>query len=200
MFDMNRRGTHVIAIVPAAGRSGRMGTLKQLLPVDGLPMVMHVVEALRAGGAGEVIVVASPALKEAIVDPPRDVRVVVNGDPETDMIDSIRIALDAAEGAGADGFLICPCDAVGIATADVRRCTDAFTETPDHIVVATHNQKRGHPMLFPASLATSVRSPECDDGLNHLARNRPQLLRTVECDSPGTVANVNTPADYQKLK
>jgi len=194
---MNRR-PHVVAIVPAAGRSGRMGTMKQLLDVGGVPMVTHVVEALRAGGADEVIVVANPKLDEALVDPPRDVRVVINDDPETEMIDSVRLALNAS--AGADGWLICPCDAAGITLQDVRRCVDAFAATPDRIIVATHNGKRGHPMIFPASLAEVVRSPECDGGLNQLARNRPQLIRTIECDSPGTVANVNTPQDYERLR
>jgi molybdenum cofactor cytidylyltransferase len=196
---MNRRA-YVVAIVPAAGRSGRMGTLKQLLPVDGLPMVMHVVETLRAGGADEVIIVANAALSGDLVDPLRDVRVVVNDNPDTEMIDSIRIALAASDEASADGFLICPCDAAGITAADVRRCIETFTDAPDVIIIATHHYKRGHPIIFPASLAAAVRSSECDGGLNHLARNRPNLVRTVECDSPGTIANVNTPADYEKLK
>jgi len=193
-------GPHVVAIVPAAGRSGRMGTLKQMLPVDGRPMVMHVTEALRAGGAGEVLVVASAGLYAMLSDLPRDVRVVMNDDPKTEMIDSIRIALDAPGAQPAQGFLICPCDAAGITAEDVGRCVDAFAGTPDRIVVASYNGKRGHPMIFPAALSDAVRSPECDDGLNHLARNRPQQVRTVECDSPGTSANVNTPADYGRRR
>src|SRR5688572_24861645 len=104
-----------------------MGTMKQMLDVGGVPMVTHVVDALRAGGADEVIVVANPKLDAALVDPPRDVRFVINDDPETQMIASVRIALGAS--APADGFLVCPCDAAGITPRDVRRCVDAFNET-----------------------------------------------------------------------
>jgi molybdenum cofactor cytidylyltransferase len=115
------------------------------------------------------------------------------------MIDSIRIGLKNADHDDVAGYLVCPCDAAGLAAADVRRCLDAFAETADHIVIATHGGRRGHPILFPASLASAVHSPECDAGLNRLARNRPQLVREVSCESCGTVANVNTREDYERL-
>ena len=186
-----------MAIVPAAGRSGRMGTPKQLLQVDGKPMLLGVVDALLGGGVSSVIVVASSELREKFPPFPPFVSFATNDDPRTEMIDSIRVALTSSP--SSEGYLVCPGDAARISAADVRRCINAFLETPNRIVVATHHGKRGHPTIFPRSLARIVRSPECDAGLNHLARNRPQLLREVACDSPGTVSNVNTPADYEKL-
>lgn len=189
----------IIAIVPAAGRSARMGTMKQMLPVNGLPMVMQVLDALLGGGADEVILVAHEALRAALPDLPPRVRIVANDDPDTAMIDSVRIGT-AAAGEHPAGILVCPADAAGVAAGDVRRCIDAFRASPDRIVIATHHRRRGHPLIFPALLAEGVRSGECDTGLNQLARNRPALVRTVECDSPGAVANVNTPEDYQRLR
>ncbi|HEV2294477.1 MAG TPA: nucleotidyltransferase family protein [Tepidisphaeraceae bacterium] len=191
-------GSSVAAIVPAAGRSGRMGTPKQLLDLDGKPMLLGIVEALLAGGAARVTVVASSPLLQKFPAFPSAVTIAINDDPQTEMIDSIRIGLAAS--VGFDGYLVCPSDAAKIAAADVRRCIDAFTATPDRIVIATHNGRRGHPLLFPASLAAVVHASECDAGLNQLARNRPQLVREVKCDSAGTITNVNTPADYEKLR
>lgn len=188
----------VAAIIPAAGQSGRMGTPKQLLHVAGKPMLLGIVDALLGGGVASAMVVANPALRERLPPFPPRVDIVINDDPQTQMIDSIRIGLASAT--GFMGYLICPCDAARIAADDVRRCVDAFMDTPDRIVIATHQGRRGHPMIFPADLAALVHSPECDAGLNQLARNRPQLVREVACDSPGTTANVNTPAEYEKLK
>jgi molybdenum cofactor cytidylyltransferase len=177
-----------------------MGTPKQLLHVDGKPMLLAIVDALLGGGAARVTVVASSALRDQFPPFPPRVDFALNDDPQTEMIDSLRIGLAIPAQADADGYLICPSDAARITAADVRRCVGAFAETPDRIVLATHAGRRGHPMIFPASLADVVRSAECDAGLNHLARNRPQLVREVACDSPGTIANINTPADYEKLK
>ena len=192
------KATSVVAIIPAAGRSGRMGTPKQLLHVDGQPMLLGIVDALLGGGARRVVVVTNSAVREELPSLPPQVDVVLNDDPKTQMIESIRIGLAVTP--GADGYLVCPSDAARITAADVRRCVDAFAKTPGRIVIATHGGRRGHPMIFPQSLESVVQSAECDAGLNLLSRHRPHLVREVVCDSPGTVANVNTPADYEKLK
>jgi molybdenum cofactor cytidylyltransferase len=190
----------VAAIVPAAGGSERMGALKPLLHVGGKPMLLGVVDALLQGGVSRVTLVASPQLRDQLNDLPPAVGVTVNDHAGSEMIDSIRIGLAASETVGAaDGCLVCPCDAAGITGADVRRCLEAFAAAPDRIVIAAHAGRRGHPLIFPASLAGAVRSAECDAGLNRLARDRPHLVREVPCDSPGTTANVNTPADYGSI-
>src|SRR5271165_6975787 len=49
------------AIVPAAGKSRRMGRPKLLIPFDGEPLIARVVRALKGGGADPVIVVTPPA-------------------------------------------------------------------------------------------------------------------------------------------
>lgn len=197
MHDAEPAASTITAIIPAAGRSGRMGRPKQLLDVDGKPMLLGIVDALLGGGATRITVITSSALREKLPPLPPLVGVAVNDDPRTEMIDSIRIGLTSS--GPSDGFLICPSDAAGITAGDVQRCIAAFAETPDRIVIATHAGRRGHPTIVPAALAVVVQSAECDTGLHHLARNRPQLVREVACDSPGTVTNVNTPADYEKL-
>ena len=174
-----------------------MGTPKQLLHVDGKPMLLGIVEALLEGGAAGVTVVATSAMRHKLPPLPARARVAVNDDPLTEMIDSVRIGI-AAAGAH-DGFLVCPSDAAGITAADVRRCAAAFAAAPDRIVIATHAGRRGHPTIVPASLADAVRSPLCNAGLNQLARRHPELVIEVACDSAGPLANVNTPADYEKL-
>ncbi len=176
-----------------------MGAPKQLLPVRDKPMLLGVVDALLAGGCDAVVIVAHSDVRNALppLSDPR-VRFALNDDASSEMIDSVRIGLSAEHHAG--GYLVCPCDAAGITPDDVRRCVEAFRDTPDRIVIATHGGRKGHPMIYPGSLAGVVNSPECDTGLNRLARNRPQLVRLVACDSPGTIANVNTPADYERVR
>jgi molybdenum cofactor cytidylyltransferase len=193
----------IAAVVPAAGGSGRMGAAKQLLDVNGRPMLLGVVDALLGGEVTQVTVVVNAEVDARLSDGlPDRVRVVRNDNRASTMIDSVRIglAMSQRDNPRPIAYLVCPCDAAGITAADVGRCVGAFIEAPHRIVVATYAGRRGHPMIFPASLADAVQSPECDAGLNHLARNRPELVREVACESPGTVANVNTPADYERIR
>jgi len=49
----------VSAILLAAGRSRRMGSCKQLLPLGDSTVIARCLDALVAGGAGEIVVVVS---------------------------------------------------------------------------------------------------------------------------------------------
>lgn len=84
----------VAAIVPAAGRGERLGhpVPKALVPVGGLPLVLHAVAALLRAGV-ETVVVAAPldAVDQVRRRAPR--AVVVPGG--ADRRESVRLALDA---------------------------------------------------------------------------------------------------------
>ncbi len=194
----------ILGIVTAAGRARRMGAAKALLAVRGRPMVVAVAAALIEGGVSEVVIVVNPQIAAALPSLPPGVRLVVNDDPDTPMIASVRLGLtehERARGLGeGDGIAICPCDAAGLTAADVQRCIAAFHQHRDRIIIASHAGRRGHPLILPAALAAVVHSRECDGGLNLLARHRPQHVILVDCPGTGPIANVNTPADYERLQ
>ena len=132
--------------------------------------------------------------------------VVINDDEQSHMIDSVRMGIDAAcqggvgpETAPPDGFLILPADQPGIDVADIDRCIAEFSMNATRIVVATHGERRGHPLIFPASLKSFVQSDACDGGLNALQRTHPDRVVTVPCGSPGVITDIDTPDDYNKL-
>jgi molybdenum cofactor guanylyltransferase len=67
----------VSAIVLAGGRSSRFGRDKLVEPIDGRPLLLHAIDAVRAV-ASEVLVIAAP---EATPDVPSDVVVVHDPTP-----------------------------------------------------------------------------------------------------------------------
>ncbi len=196
--------TRVFAIVPAAGRSRRMGRDKQLLNVAGQSMLAGVLDVLERSRVCSVTLVTHSGITAHIeTDRFAKLSVVVNDDRKSHMIDSVRMGIDAAchgcKMAPSDGFLILPADQPGIDVRDIDRCIAVFSTDATRIVIATHGERRGHPLIFPASLESFVRSDACDGGLNALPRTHADRVVTVPCGSPGVIRDIDTPDDYEKL-
>lgn len=208
---MTPQASRVFGIVPAAGRSRRMGAPKQLADVGGRPMLLAVLEPLLASRVAGVVVVTHSLIAERLggllctcSDPLQRVRSVINDDESSEMIDSVRLGLrfwrDSGEADSAAGFLVCPGDQPGIRTADFDACIAAFERSPERIVIATHAGRRGHPLIFPPGDAGFVESAACDTGLNALPRAFPRRVLAVECGSGAVVQDVDTPGDLARRR
>ena len=199
--------TRVCAIVPAAGRSRRMGCDKQLLDVGGRPMLAGVLEVLERSQVCSVILVTHSGITAHIeTNQFAKVSVVINDDEKSHMIDSVRMGMDAvrrsridSDAGPHDGFLVLPADQPGIGVADINRCIAEFSTDTTRIVIATYGERRGHPMIFPASFEPFVRSEACDGGLYLLPRTHTDRVATVPCGSPAVVRDIDTPNDYESL-
>lgn len=189
---------HVVAIIPAAGRSRRMGRPKQLLPVHGEGMLSAVASTVAASSVDGVLVVTHSLIARQLQIDWGRIRLTLNDDPSSEMIDSIRIGMDAWERrAPTDGYMIVPGDLPGLSAADVDRCLEAFRGDPGTIVIATYGGRRGHPMIFPAALSAAVRGAVCDNGLRALAGVYPDLVRLTACPSAAVTRDIDTPEDYE---
>jgi CTP:molybdopterin cytidylyltransferase MocA len=117
----------IVAIVPAAGLSRRMGRPKPLLDIGGVTLIARVVSALREGGADRVIVIAPPAERGESAEIVREAQaqgaeVVVLDGETADMRASIEAGLDRI-GAWDDveAILLAPADVPGIEGTLVAR-------------------------------------------------------------------------------
>jgi len=181
-----------------------MGDAKQLLDVGGQTMLSAVLRPLSASRVEGIVLVTHSAIAAGLgKEQFRDVSVAINDDETSEMIDSIRIGLSTWRRQTTirdlDGFLVCPGDHPGIGTADFDACVDAYCSDPDRIVIATHKHRRGHPIVFPASLVSFVQSEPCNAGLHALPRANPDRILTVPCSSPAVTGDVDTPEDYRRL-
>jgi CTP:molybdopterin cytidylyltransferase MocA len=192
-----------------------MGQPKQALPFRGSTIVGKVVRTLLSTGLDGVAVVTRRELIPNL-DLPTDsrLRVSLNDDAESQMIDSIRIGLttwfnsnvrptNAEEGEsmsieGASdraGALIVPGDMPKLSLAACQVCIKAFREAPTNIIVAACAGRRGHPIIFPASLSAEVL--DLQGGLNLLAQRHPNRVQLVETGDPGTLEDVDTWEQYR---
>lgn len=180
-------------------------------------MVGSVVRTLLdAGLDGVVLVTRSELVTRLSLPIDKRLSVAVNDDSSSQMIDSIRIGLsallddDAASG-GANknrpspidrasdctGILVVPGDMPGLAVATCRFCAEAFRQEPSKIIIAAHNGRRGHPLIFPAALQSVVH--QLDGGLNALLDLHRDRVRLVETGDPAALEDVDTWDQYRSL-
>jgi len=191
-------------VVPAAGLSRRMGTAKQLLSFKDTTMVGAVVRTVLAAGVDAVVVVTRSELQDhlGLSNDPR-IAIAINDDAQSQMIDSIRIALaritspGAGEHGARDGVLVVPADMPAISAAALRSCADAYRHTPDRIVIATYRGRRGHPIIFPVAMQSEL--DELDGGLNELPRRHSDRSCEHAVDDATILRDVDTMDDYDGI-
>lgn len=193
------------AIIPAAGRSSRMGQPKQLMAIDGRPMLLAVIAPLVAcERIGSVTVVTNSVVASSLDIAGAGADLALNDEPDAEMIDSLRVGITALQNAHGlnidDGVLVCPGDQPGLVAADIAACCLAFDRNPAGITIAAHNGKRGHPVIFPASRIPFVMSRDCDGGLRELIEVHTRLIQLVECTNLAVLRNVNTPDDFKRMR
>jgi molybdenum cofactor cytidylyltransferase len=189
----------IVAVVPAAGLSRRMGACKQLLPFAGTTVIGHIVDELKRSRIDEIrVVVGHQAdwLREELL--PRGVRIIVNPDyQQTEMLDSIRCGL--AE-------LPPECRAVLVALADqpairaelIDAMIECFAATGRGIVVPVYSGHRKHPLLFAASYCNEILSSYDQVGLRGLMAAHMDDVFEMSIADHLAIADMDYPEDYRR--
>ena len=195
------------AIIPAAGRSQRMGQPKLLLPWGQSTVIEHVLATWQASRVDHVIVVVHPLDDElAKVCQSAGADVVRPADPPIDMKTSVRLGLEQAASyhpATSDAWLVAPADMPTLASDTIDRLIAAYAaagavEGSARVWAASRDGRSGHPVLFPWRLAAEVSRLPADSGLSDLV-DRCQVT-LVEAADDGIFEDLDTPADYRRLR
>ena len=193
------------AVILAAGESRRMGSPKALLPdPDGRPFVTRIIRTLQEAGLTDVVVVTGTqhdAIDAAVAADGLygGVRIVRNKEPGRGQLSSIWTALDACP-SEAEGLLMTLVDVPMVATATVRAVVDAWRQTRAPVVRPIVAGRRGHPVLFDRRLFDELRAAPLDSGARVVVRAHWGESVDVPVDDPGSLVDVDTPADYARLR
>lgn len=194
----------IAAIVPAAGRSERMGQPKLILPIEGQSVIARVVLALRQGGVDPVLVVApprdTPGANILIKESGRaGATVVIAATRPADMRASFELGLSQLAGAASpSAVLLAPGDSPGMTPDLVAQLVRHAKTTPQSILIPTYQGKRGHPIVLPWSLALESRDLPGGAGLNALVALHTNETVEIKVGEPGTLDDLDTPEDYQR--
>jgi molybdenum cofactor cytidylyltransferase len=192
----------VAAIILAAGRSSRMAPHNKLLEaIGGRPVIARVADAATASSAAPVVVVTgydAPRIEEALRD--LEVTIVHNADFEAGLSTSLRAGL-AALPASIDGALVLLGDMPFVEASDLAALIAAFaTKTRDSICVPVRDGKRGNPVLWGAAYFAEMMRLGGDTGAKNLLEVHRERVTEVEASSDGIFADLDTQADFMRLK
>ncbi len=189
----------IVAIVPAAGLSRRMGVQKQLLPFAGTTVIGHIVDELRRSRIDEVCVVVgheADRLRAALDG--RSVRIVVNPDYERgDMLASIRCSLTEMPST-CRAILVALGDQPAIRAELVNAAIDCFSTCGRGIVVPIHAGRRGHPLLIDIRYRHEILTGLDDVGLRGLLTAHAEDVCEWPASNDGVLSDMNYPEDYRR--
>ena len=187
------------AVVLAAGAGSRFGGGKLLAPLDGRPILGHVLEAIRAAGLADTVVVlghGAEAIESAI--PWTTERRVVNPDPDAGLSSSLRAGFAALDGADLAGAFVVLGDQplVDPAVFDALRRAEVRAEVA--FVVPRYVGGGGaNPVLVLRGGWVHVAEADGDRGLGPILAAHPELV--AEVGLGGSNPDVDTTADLAEL-
>lgn len=195
----------IAALVPAAGRSQRMGRPKLVLPIGGRSVIARLVASFRDGGADRVVVVAPPRAEPGAIA----LAVEANGagaivlhcpSPTSEMRATVEIGINdlARRQPWPSTLLLAPGDSPGITPELVARVVRAARDDPARIIVPRFNERRGHPIAIPWELARSIPELPPDVGVNGLLRAHADRVAILDVDETGAIDDLDTPEDYRR--
>ena len=202
MAAEHRPGSHVTAIVLAAGSASRFGDVKALAMLEGRPLLQHVLDAVAAAGLPDVVVVlgaAAARIGSAITW--RTERRIRNPDPERGLASSLQVGLESLAGQPGQepgAALIVLGDQPRLRPAVVRQLVDAWRQG-DRALVAPRYAASGqlNPVVVGRDAWPLAMALRGDRGLGPLIHASPDRVTWVAVD--GDNPDVDTPADLAGL-
>jgi len=181
--------------VLAAGAGSRFDgeRHKLLTEVNGKPLVRHAVDAARASGCDEVVVVVGAMHESIAAVMPDDVTVLHNENWEDGQAGSLQAAIAYADWRGHSAVVVGLGDSPGV-SADTWR---DLAETDAEIAMADFLGSLRPPTRLAAAMWPSL-PVSGDEGARSLLRARPD--RVVRVPATGDAADIDTRSDLQRWR
>lgn len=190
----------IAGLILAAGMSRRLGRPKQLLLIDGKPLLAHVVERALGSRLDAVTVVVgheAEAVRAAIS--PYDVAVCVNPHYAEGQSTSLVAGVNALP-AHADAAVVMLADQPGIRVASIDALIEMRRATRAPIVMTTYGDTRGHPVLFGRETFEALREISGDKGARDVIRSYGDQVALVDDGRPAPPADVDTEEAYAAMR
>jgi molybdenum cofactor cytidylyltransferase len=190
---------NIAAVVLAAGRSTRMGANKLLLPLDGKPVLGHVIDSIRAAGVASIVVVLgheAEKIRASLTGD--DLAFALNESYRQGLASSVKCGL-AAVPKGCDGAMIFLGDMPDVDPQLVEKMIAAFDPAQKRaIVVPMRGGRQGNPVLWGRRFFPLLKERLSGDcGARHLIGECAEWVVQVEATNDGLFADLDTPEAFR---
>jgi len=194
-IDLSATPNKIGAIILAAGRSSRMGTVNKLLePVAGKEMMRHAIDAAIGSSASSVIVVTgfdADKIEESLEGLP--VRLVHNRRYSQGMSTSLRCGIEALPD-DVDGVVICLADMPDVNSGHIDKLIENFDPDMERaICVSCFNGRRGNPVLWSRFFFAEMKKLTGDQGARKLLCDYRNVIFEVVMPSDAVLRDIDTP-------
>ena len=186
-------------ILLAAGGSTRLGSAKQLIDVDGEPLVVHVARRLIALEVGPVAaVIGGNAVSVGRTLSGLNVTTVGNVDWARGIGTSIRAGIKWAEGRRASAALIVLCDQPEVSEPHLRNLVEIGESNDADVVATAYGDVRGVPAWFAQSTFDALLALPNDRGARAIIDD--ETLRVAAIPNAAAAVDLDTPADVARWR
>jgi molybdenum cofactor cytidylyltransferase len=187
------------ALILSAGESRRMGSPKALLPYRGKTFIGHLIEVTRHPRVGITrIVVGAHAdqIREHLAA--RAAEIVVNAEWASGQLSSNQAGIRSLSGHETGGIILCPVDHPMVSAELVARLIEEFDATGKSIVLPSYRGRRGHPVIFRASLYEALLRAAPEIGARQVVWRHANEVGEVPTEEEGVVLNIDDPATLER--
>ena len=184
----------IAAIVLAAGEARRFGKLKQLMLIDGKPLLQQTLDRVHQSKVDDVLLILGAHADE--IRKQVGHRAVVNRNYAFGMSTSLQAGLRALP-TDVEAALIVLGDQPFVAPSTLDSLIDAYRHSKSKIVVPTCEGIRGNPVLIDRSLF--ARAMELRGDIGFRAVFGKEDVVEVAVDDRGVIDDVDTIEDFECL-
>jgi molybdenum cofactor cytidylyltransferase len=194
---MTSPGVKTGAVILAAGSASRFGALKQVIAIDGEPMVRHIARNALAARLHPVVVVVG-AQGDQVTDCLNnlDVHSVGNAEWESGMGSSLSTGVKALmmHPAGLKSLMVLLADQPAISIDDLERMLAAHAQSPQRILACQHEGDLSPPCIFPVSYVDELSALDGPNGARVVLQLHASSVDGF--DLPAAFRDIDTPEDF----
>lgn len=186
-------------IILAAGKSTRMKENKLLRKINDATLVEQVVGNAIRSNADETIVVLgyeAEKIREKLVR--LDCKFVVNERHDIGQSESVKAGLSVV-GKDSEAVMILPADVALIDAPCINRVIDEYRSSGSRIVVASHQNQSGHPILLDRSLFPEISKIDEETlGLKAVIDRHRSEIRNVDMNTENVLVDIDTEEEFRR--